>query len=111
MQAIHGAETNGTFRCDTQGKSGELKSCLQFLPETFDAWSRETIGYVAPVTKINEMYIATLMVQKWLERGYSERDIFLTWNAGRPVEVRGINKHGVQYDSGQYASKALAYLR
>lgn len=73
-------------------------------------WSKETIGYVAPVTETNEMYIATLMVQKWLAQGYTEKEIFLMWNAGRPIEVKGTNKHGVEYDSGAYARKALAYL-
>jgi len=57
------------------------------------------------------MYIATMMVEAWLRLGYTEKEIFLTWNAGRPVEVKGINKHGVPYDSGKYAIKALAYLR
>jgi hypothetical protein len=56
------------------------------------------------------MYIATMKVQKWLDQGYTEKEIFLTWNAGRPVEVRGVNKHGVAYDSAQYARKALAFL-
>jgi hypothetical protein len=73
-------------------------------------WSKEVLGYVAPVTEINEKYIATMMVQKWLAQGHTEKEIFLMWNAGRPVEVRGINKHGVQYDSGAYAKRALAYL-
>lgn len=88
-----------------------MRSCLQFLDSTWKAWSTETIGYVAPLTEINEKYVATLMVEKWLEKGYSEKDIFLTWNAGRPVGVKGVNKHGVKYDSGAYARKALAYFK
>lgn len=56
------------------------------------------------------MYIATLKVQEWLSQGYTEKEIFLTWNAGRPIEVSGINKHGVRFDSGHYARKALAFL-
>ena len=73
-------------------------------------WSTDTIGYVAPVTQVNEMYVATLKVQHWLDVGYTEKDIFLIWNAGRPVEVRGINKHGEKYDSGLYAQRGLTYL-
>lgn len=110
MHAIHGAETNGSFVCDTQGASGELESCLQFLPATYAMWSKEVLGYVAPVTETNEKYIAIMMVQKWLAAGYSEKDIFLTWNAGSPVVRSGVNKHGVQYDSGAYAQKAFRYL-
>jgi len=87
-----------------------LKSCLQYLPATYAAWSRETIGYVAPVTEINEKYIATLKVERWLEVGYTEKEIFLIWNAGRPIEISGTNKHGVRYDSGKYARKALSFL-
>lgn len=59
------------------------------------------------------MYIATLKVQGWLDRGYSEKQVFLMWNGGEgsPYEKKGINSHGVPYDSGKYARKALAYLR
>jgi len=73
-------------------------------------WSTEVLGYVAPVTEVNEKYIATIKVQKWLEQGYTEKDIFLIWNAGRPHEVSGVNKWGVRFDSGLYARKALAYF-
>jgi len=72
-------------------------------------WSIEHIGYVAPQTHINEMYVGTLQVQKWLDKGYTEKDVFLSWNAGRPHEVKGVNKWGVAFDSGLYARKALAY--
>ena len=72
-------------------------------------WSIEHIGYVAPQTPTNEMYVGVLQVQKWLERGYTEKDVFLSWNAGSPVERKGINKWGIKFDSGLYARKALAY--
>lgn len=96
------------MRCDLNGGSGET-GCLQFLESTWKMWSKEHIGYVAPQSKINEMYVATLQVQKWIDNGYTDKQVFLSWNAGRPHEVKGINKHGIAYDSGLYALKALAY--
>jgi len=74
-------------------------------------WSIETIGYVAPVTETNEKYIATLMVQKWLDAGYSEATIFRKWNGGDGTIKSGYNRHGQYYDTEAYRLKALAYLR
>lgn len=74
-------------------------------------WSAETIGYVAPVTEVNEMYVATLMVQKWIDAGYSDATIFRKWNGGDGRVKAGYNEHGVYYDTGAYALKALAFLQ
>lgn len=74
-------------------------------------WSKETLGYVAPVTETNEMYVATLMVQKWLKQGYSENTIFRKWNGGDGSIKSGINAYGQEYDTKGYELKALSYLR
>ncbi len=110
--AIWSVESGNTFQCDKAGASGELKSCLQFLPATYAMWSKETIGYVAPLSKTNEMYVATLMVQKWLDKGYSDADVLRTWNQGHRGQCKkGTNSYGVKYNSCAYEVKGLSFLR
>ena len=98
--------------CHEQGKTGELASCLQYVSDTWELWSKQHIGYVARVNKTNEFYIATLQVQSWIEQGWSDRDILLAWNQGGRHEcIKGINtKYNQPYDSCSYLQKALAYL-
>jgi hypothetical protein len=81
------------------------------LPSTWRLYSKEIEGRVLPHTAINEKYITSKMVAKWLSQGYSEKQIFLMWNSGRSSGCSsGINKYGVKYDSCAYVDKALAYL-
>lgn len=51
-----------------------------------------------------------MMVQKWLDKGYSAYEIGLTWNTGGIHEIKGINKYGQEYDSPRYARTVVAYL-
>ena len=74
------------------------------------AWSIQYIGYNAPQTEVNEMYVATKAVQKWLEQGHDEATIFRKWNGGDGRIKSGVNKFGVKFDTGLYAQKALAYF-
>lgn len=69
----------------------------------------EVIGYVPPMTEINSKYVAVMKVQEWLNEGRSEKQIFLSWNAGERAKKcgKGTNKHGVKYDSCSYITKAL----
>lgn len=50
-----------------------------------------------------------MKVQEWLNEGRSEKQIFLSWNAGERAKKcgKGTNKHGVKYDSCSYITKAL----
>lgn len=92
------------------GKSGE-HGALQFLPSTWEMWSKEVAGRVLPFTEANERYVALLKVQRLLDAGYTARGVALVWNQGHTNGCSaGTNKHGVQYDSCAYAQKVLASL-
>lgn len=98
------------MRCDLKGLSGET-GCLQFMPSSWESWSKDYFGYIAPQTQINEMYIATLKIQRWINSGASDKAVFLFWNGGDGREKKGINSAGVNYDTAQYARIGLAYLK
>jgi hypothetical protein len=52
-----------------------------------------------------------MKIEKWLEKGLTDRQIFLIWNQGNYGPCKsGINKYGVAYDSCAYAEKALRIL-
>jgi hypothetical protein len=62
------------------------------------------------MTPINERYIALTRVQNMLNRGYTPHQVALAWNAGTPVERKGVNKYGVSYDSRAYALAVTAQI-
>lgn len=66
---------------------------------------------MAPVTEVNEKYVATMIVEKWIEMGYDDATILRKWNGGDGRIKSGYNKYGVWYDTEAYAKKGLAYLR
>lgn len=97
------------------GKSGEMKSILQFLPATWKDYSKQVTGKDdTPLTPENEMSVGLQKVQNWLESGYSPEQIFSTWNAGKPNayknNVKGVNSSGVSYNTPAYVKKAMGYL-
>lgn len=63
------------------------------------------------MTPERERFVATEMVQRWLDDGYTPAEIALMWNGGTPTIKSGINKHGVAYDTGAYMRKVLAQLQ
>lgn len=113
--AIYGAEG----RCDhLHGESGEY-GCYQYLPATWNAYSKIVDGKVVAQTGTNERRITEAMVQKWLDEGIDARGILLMWNQGSATGwgpgkkdcYAGTNKYGVHYDSCAYAEKGLAILK
>lgn len=103
-------ETGGTLDCSKKGLSGE-RGCHQFLPSTWRAYSLEVYGHVAVQTPEAAEYVTLTKVERWLDAGYTPRQIFLIWNQGNPGKCKaGVNKHGVKYDSCAYADGALAML-
>lgn len=51
------------------------------------------------------------MIEKWIEQGLSDRQIFLIWNQGNPGACKaGINSHGVPYDSCAYADEGVRLM-
>lgn len=110
-QAIVLAESNGKPNCgDMPGLSGE-KGCHQFMPRTWKSYAREFFGYVPEQTPDNATKVARFKIRQWLDQGYSEEEIFLTWNQGNKSKCKaGINPLGVPFDSCAYVAKCKRYL-
>ncbi len=109
-QVIAQLETGGTLDCNKKGLSGE-RGCHQFLPSTWALYSQDVFGYVAEQTPENAEHVTYEKVYRWLKQGLTDREIFLIWNQGNPGKCHaGTNKHGVKYDSCDYADTGLAML-
>lgn len=105
------AESTGVQDCHTlPGASGEV-GCYQYLDSTYRDYAKKVLGYVPRRSYINERYVAVLMIQKWLNQGYSVYEIGLIWNGGEAKEKKGINSHGQEYDSARYARTVVAYYK
>lgn len=108
VEALEYNESRGGLNCG-RGSSGE-NGCFQYLPTTWVDRSIEVLGYVAPQTKINEKYVTLIVVQSWLNEGYSVGDVALKWNQGNTGPcIAGTNSDGVEYNSCEYREKLLAY--
>ena len=84
---------------------------MQFMPRTWEMFSKEVYGEVREMTPTRERYVAYKMIEKWLAQGLTARQVALRWNAGNTHTCsKGVNKHGVEYDSCVYTSKVLAKL-
>lgn len=105
-------ETGGKENCnEVRGKSGEI-TCMQFMPTTYKAYAKETVGRELPPTKVNSMYISALKVEKWIRQGKTDSQILLIWNAGENAKKcgSGTNKYKVKYNSCQYVKDGLSIL-
>jgi len=53
-----------------------------------------------------------MKVQQWLDEGKTEKQIFLSWNAGENATKcgKGVNRYKVKYDSCSYITKAMNAL-
>lgn len=72
----------------------------------------DVLGYVAPQTRVNELYVTTVVVQQWLDDGYTVGEIALKWNHPAALVYgcsAGTNSQGVKYDSCEYERSLLAY--
>jgi len=92
--------------CEKKGLSGEI-GCLQYMPGTWEGYSKTYLGYVARPSLINQRYVTAKKVQNLLDQGKTDYQIGLIYNGGEVKEKKGVNKHGVKYDSGAYASKLV----
>ena len=82
------------------------------MPETWKLFSKEIFGRVEEQTEINEEYVATKMIQKYLNQGLTPSEIALKWNQGshkKPCSS-GTNSMGVEYDSCTYVAKVVKAL-
>lgn len=73
-------------------------------------WSKDVLGYVPPMTKTNELYVAVNKIQKWLDQGYTAEQVATIWNSGGPVHKSGVNGRGVAYNTYTYAQAVLKHL-
>lgn len=81
------------------------------MPRTWELFSQEVYGEVREITPVRERYVAYKMIEKWLDQGLSVHSIALRWNSGGATHCsRGINNHGIEYDSCAYTKKVLAQL-
>ena len=104
-------ETQGSVDClTTRGASGEI-GCHQFIPSTWKAYSLEIFGSVKEQTHENTKHVVIEKIEKWLQEGKTPRQIFLIWNQGNSGPCsKGVNSHGVRYDSCSYAQKGVDLL-
>jgi hypothetical protein len=80
------------------------------MPSTWAKWAYDVLGYVPPMTKVNELYVAVHKIQHWLDLGHTPEQIAVIWNSGGTTHKKGVNKWGVAYDTYEYARKVLAHL-
>ncbi len=81
------------------------------MPSTWAAYSTEVYGEIREQTDENAEHVTREMVQRWLDEGYTEREIFLIWNQGHPGACKsGVNRYGVAYDSCAYAEASMKLL-
>ena len=103
-------ETGGTMNCSLKGKNGEV-GCGQWMPGNWPKVSKRYLGYVAPMTKVNELYVLTLLTESQLAAGHSEGAIARLHNQGNTGAcVKGVNAQGVKYDSCAYQARVISYL-
>lgn len=105
------------------GKTGELKSIFQFTPAT---WKGEAAKYLgdanAPINADNETTVVTKQVGKWIDDGYTAKQIASMWNAGHGEPDAytgkfsdgsssvGVNKkYGVKFNVPAYANSVNKY--
>jgi hypothetical protein len=103
-------ESSGGRDCG-RGASGEY-GCFQYMPSNWVDKSKEVLGYVAPQTRINEHYVTLVVVQRWLDIGYTVDEIALKWNHPAALVYgcsSGVNSEGVHWDSCEYQQSLLAH--
>lgn len=76
---------------------------------TWKAYSKQVLGYEAPLSEINDVYVSTHKIQEWLNNGKSVEQIFLMWNSGeKPKKCSsGVNSMGVKFNSCDYIKKGM----
>lgn len=79
------------------------------MPSTWKLYSTQVLGYVAPISEINDIYVSAHKVQEFLDKGKTVNQVFLSWNAGENAKKcgSGKNKYGVKYNSCEYVKKGL----
>lgn len=108
--AIRDRESGGNYQA--RGGSGEF-GAYQFMPATWNAWLKKYAPAAGNVPldqapqKLQD-FVAVRRIQDLLNKGYTVRQIALIWNGGEPIAKKGVNRFGVNYDSGAYADGVVS---
>lgn len=116
-KAIRQAESGNRAVLPQEGAGVGGASRYQYTHDTWKGVAQKYLGDAnAPLTSTNENKASYLRIKEWKDAGYNVGQIASMWNAGegRPNAYaenwRGVNKHGVAYDTPAYARKvASAY--
>lgn len=81
------------------------------MPGRWAESSKKYIGYVAPMTEVNERYVLSKWAEENINKGYSDYEVAIRHNRPDGKKVKGVNKFGAAYDSDGYAKKVLAKLK
>lgn len=123
-KALAYTENGGNVALDKTkaGKSGELKSVFQFLPETWKRDAKKVTGNEnLPLTPENEALVAHGVISPIVDKGLAEgkstdeiaTEVGSFWNSGKTSGAKegliGTNKKGVKYDVPAYAKKVTDY--
>ena len=111
VNAIEKRETGGEG--PATGETGELRSRLQFLPETWKEWAGEILGDEnAELTAENERKVAYFKIKQWLDEGLDVRQVASKWNSGDAdwervgsgISSRSARGRQVRYDTPRYSA-------
>ena len=81
------------------------------MPSTWRVSSIAIYGEYKEMTPDRERYVVTMLVKGWVDSGMNAAQIALRWNSGGATQCsRGVNRHGVSYDSCAHVQKVLTYL-
>ena len=81
------------------------------MPATWQSWSTDVFGYVAKQTPDNERHVVETVIGWWVEKGLSDQQVFLRYNAGYATQCSsGVNSLGVRYDSCAYVAHGMNHL-
>ena len=82
-KALAYQENGGKPTTPKAGKTGETKSIFQFTPDTWKKDAGDVLGDPnAPITADNETKVVTSKVSKWIDEGFTAKQIASMWNAG-----------------------------
>jgi hypothetical protein len=107
-KAIRQTESGGNFQA--KGKSGEY-GAYQFTEPTWNNYAKEAgvNKSLSEATPEEQNQVAYTRIKKWKDSGHNIGEIASMWNAGQGkpnayIEGnKGINEHGVSYDTATYA--------
>jgi hypothetical protein len=116
-KAIRQAESGNRAVLPQEGSQVGGASRYQYTHDTWKGVAQKYLGDAnAPLTLQNENKASYLRIKEWKDSGKNVGQIASMWNAGegKPNAYRenwrGVNKHGVVYDTPAYARKvATAY--